>query len=75
MQVSINPSTPHFDLLAPIITFLDNDYRPTNPKTDDPMLISAIIANVEVKHVFIDQGSSTDILFYEGLQRMHFKDE
>lgn len=33
-----------------------------------------MIGNTEVRLVFVDQGSSSDILFYEALKKMKFKD-
>ena len=40
---------------------------------DDPMVISAIMVNVEVRRVFIDQGSSTDIIFREAFDKLGLK--
>ena len=37
---------------------------------DDPMVISVKIAKCIVKKTFIDQGSSTDILFWNTFKQM-----
>ena len=34
-------------------------------------MISLTIANYDVKHVLVDNGSSTDVLFYEAFQKMN----
>ena len=44
------------------------------PGHDDPMVISAAMVNVEVKRVFIDQGSSADILFRDAFDKLGLND-
>lgn len=39
------------------------------------MVISTIIGNTDVMCVFVDQGSSADILFYDDFKRMDFDDK
>ena len=39
----------------------------------DPMVISAIMVNVEVKKVFVDQGSSVDIIFRDAFNKRELK--
>ena len=39
----------------------------------DPMVISAIMVNVEVKKVFIDQGNSVDIIFRDAFNKRGLK--
>lgn len=39
---------------------------------DYPMVITAIIGNADVKRVFVDEGSSADILFYDAFRKMEF---
>lgn len=34
-----------------------------------------MIGNTEVRCVFVDQGSSADILFYDAFKKMKFRDE
>jgi len=41
---------------------------------DDAVVIKATIANTDVGHILIDQGSSTDIMSYITFQKMDFKD-
>nr|KYP41824.1 Transposon Ty3-I Gag-Pol polyprotein [Cajanus cajan] len=40
------------------------------PHKDDPIVISTIVMGYNVKRVLVDQGSSTDILFWEAFVRM-----
>ena len=53
----------------PPITFRDRDFKGINPiNQDDPMVVSIIIANFMVSKVLINQGSSTDILYWKNFQ-------
>lgn len=47
------------------ITFSKKDYRDIDKHQDNPMVIFVGMANCNVKHNLIDQGSSTDIMFDE----------
>ncbi|RDX83725.1 hypothetical protein CR513_35327, partial [Mucuna pruriens] len=47
----------------PLITFTDQDFVGTDPKQNDPMIITVEVANFDVKKVLIDQGSLTKILY------------
>ena len=40
---------------------------------NDPMIISAIMVNAEVKRVFVNQGSSTDIIFRDAFDKLKLK--
>ena len=46
----------------PPITFSDEDFSAHDPKQDDPVMVTATIANWRVHKVLIDQGSSGDVL-------------
>ncbi|KAG5026688.1 hypothetical protein JHK82_022583 [Glycine max] len=55
----------------PPITFTYRDFQGINPiSQDDPMVVSIVIANFMVSKVFIDQGSSTDILHWKTFQSL-----
>lgn len=69
MQITGNIAPPLFDPTAPVIRFSNNNYGATLLNHDDPMLITAMIGNTEVRRVFVDQGSSTNILFYEAIKK------
>lgn len=75
MQVTGNIAIPPFHPTVPVITFSDNDYRPILSNHDGPLLITAMIGNTKVCHVFIDQGSSADILFYKAFKKVKFRDD
>ncbi|XP_020230858.1 uncharacterized protein LOC109811505 [Cajanus cajan] len=49
----------------PKISFSDSDYEGVTPHEDDPIVISEIVMGYNVKRVLVDQGSSTDILFWK----------
>jgi len=46
----------------PPITFTDANFHGVDHQQDDPMVITIKLENCAVKKVFIDQGSSVDIL-------------
>lgn len=45
------------------IVFLGSNLEGIIPGHNNPMIISAMMVNEEVKRVFVDQGSSIDIIF------------
>ncbi|KAL0444037.1 UNVERIFIED_CONTAM: hypothetical protein Slati_2126400 [Sesamum latifolium] len=48
----------------------------SGPQTihNDALVITTILANYEIRHIFIDSGSSTDILFGEAYDQMQLGD-
>lgn len=54
MQITENIVPPPFDPTEPVITFSDNDYGPVLPNHDDPLLITTMIENTEVRCIFVD---------------------
>ena len=61
---------PHKPHATPKIVFSNSDFEEFVPPHDDPMIISAKMVNAEVKRVFIDQGSSTDIIFRDVFDKL-----
>lgn len=59
----------------PPITFTDDDYHAPDPDQDDPMVITAEIAQYEVNKVLIDQGSSVNILYWRTFQQMDLPED
>ena len=52
------------------ISFADNDSQSLCHPHDDPLIISPIIGNCIVDRMFVDTGSSADVLFlrtYDGM--------
>ncbi|RTK77762.1 hypothetical protein DRJ71_17415, partial [Enterococcus faecalis] len=47
----------------PTITFTKEDAAGIISGHDDPMVITIILANANLHHTLVDQGSSADILF------------
>ncbi|WVZ15676.1 hypothetical protein V8G54_013242 [Vigna mungo] len=58
----------------PPITFSDEDFHAPDPNQDDPMVITPVIARYSVGKVLIDQGSSTNILYWKIFQQMDIQD-
>ena len=52
------------------IVFSCSDLEGVIPGHDDPMMISATMVNTEIKRVFVDQGSSADILFRDAFDKL-----
>ena len=53
--------------------FSSSDFEGVIPRHDDPMIISAKMVNTEVKRVFIDQGSSANIIFRDAFDKLGLK--
>ena len=52
------------------IAFSCDDLKGIRTPHDDPVVISLINAKHDIKWVLVDNGSSTNILFYDAFQRM-----
>ncbi|XP_061374521.1 uncharacterized protein LOC133316760 [Gastrolobium bilobum] len=59
----INKAKANTDNTRPKIVWDNSDLGDVLPGHDDPLVIQAIIANFGVNRVFVDHGSSADILF------------
>ncbi|XP_073119861.1 uncharacterized protein [Henckelia pumila] len=55
---------------GPVITFGPQDLEGVNLPHNDALLIQARIANYDVRRVFIDSGSSVNIIFQEAFEQM-----
>lgn len=75
LSVSRHTSCKKGKTLCPCITFGEHDYGPTAPDHDDPLVISGVLANYKVKRIFIDQGSSADIIFDDLFEKLGLKRE
>ncbi|RDX93803.1 hypothetical protein CR513_23891, partial [Mucuna pruriens] len=54
----------------PVITFDDRDLRCGLPSHDEPMVISMVAAKYKIELVLIDQGNSTNILYWSTYQKL-----
>jgi hypothetical protein len=57
------------------ITFTDEELVPGASSTGNALIVSMIIANREVRRIFVDSEASSDILFYDAFIRMGLKEE
>ncbi|XP_073133738.1 uncharacterized protein [Henckelia pumila] len=55
---------------GPIITFGPRDLEGVNLPHNDALLIQARIANYDIRRVFIDSGSSVNVLFQDAFEQM-----
>ncbi|KAK3008991.1 hypothetical protein RJ639_015154 [Escallonia herrerae] len=53
------------------ITFSYEDSKDIKTPHDDPLVIAIKAGNFDVKRILIDNGSSTEILFYDALKKMN----
>ena len=53
-----------------VITFTEEDVRGIQTPHDDAIVVSTTIANYDVKRIFVNNGSSTNVLFYSTFSRM-----
>ncbi|RDX87986.1 hypothetical protein CR513_30479, partial [Mucuna pruriens] len=54
----------------PVLTFDDRDLKHGVPSHDEPMVISMIVAKYIIEHVLVDQGSSSNILYWSTFQKI-----
>ncbi|RDX67625.1 hypothetical protein CR513_53471, partial [Mucuna pruriens] len=54
----------------PMISFDERDMRYKPPRHDEPMVISIEVAEYKVERVLIDQGSSTNILYWSTYKKL-----
>ena len=59
----------------PAIVFTDEDARWLHHPHDNAIVITLVITNYMTKRVLIDNGSSTDILYYPAFQQMRINNE
>ncbi|CAL0328659.1 unnamed protein product [Lupinus luteus] len=74
MHVSARSSHHEHHNTSPPITFDDRDYEGVVRGHDDPLVITAKLNNKKVSRLFVDQGSSADIIFQELFQKMELRD-
>ncbi|XP_014506386.1 uncharacterized protein LOC106766145 [Vigna radiata var. radiata] len=65
----------HHSLTMPDIAFTNADFHAPDLDQDDPMVITARIAQYDVSKVLIDQGSSVNILYWSTFQKMEFSED
>ncbi|KAK3013651.1 hypothetical protein RJ639_009518 [Escallonia herrerae] len=53
------------------ITYPDEDSKDIKTPHDDPLVIAIKAGNFDVKRVLIDNGSSTEILFFDAFKKMN----
>ena len=53
------------------ITFTDEDASRIHHPHDDAIIITLLIADYSIRRVLVDNGSSTDILYYPAFQQMN----
>ncbi|XP_052724090.1 uncharacterized protein LOC128193934 [Vigna angularis] len=59
----------------PSITFSNEDFHAPDPNQNDPMVITAVISRYNVGKVLVDQGSSTNILYWKNFQQMDISED
>ncbi|KAL0373512.1 UNVERIFIED_CONTAM: hypothetical protein Sradi_3266900 [Sesamum radiatum] len=59
---------------APLIQFDQEEHSEPRIPGNEALVITALLANYEIERVFIDSGSSADILFGEAYDQMQLED-
>ncbi|KAJ1383904.1 hypothetical protein SESBI_42974 [Sesbania bispinosa] len=59
----------------PPMTFSDDDFKGITPHEHDPMVIEVTMATHKVHRVLLDQGSSTDIMYWSTFMRLGLAQE
>ena len=58
------PSPKRLKTIDDVITFFENDLQGVQTPHDDEVVVSSTIAKYDVKRILVDNGSSTNVLFY-----------
>ncbi|XP_073138612.1 uncharacterized protein [Henckelia pumila] len=64
----VNPQLNHFT--DPNISFGKEDFKDVTIPHNDPLLVTLTISNYDVARIFVDTGSSVNIIFKETLDQM-----
>ena len=67
------PKMPGID--KSVIKFLEDDARRLHHPHDDALVVSLQIGDYNIHRVLVDNGSSTDILYYPAFQQMRIDKE
>ncbi|XP_061365405.1 uncharacterized protein LOC133308736 [Gastrolobium bilobum] len=59
----------------PRLFFTQEDLEMVVPGHTDGLVITGVLVNCRVKRIFIDHGSSADILFWNAFQRMNLDEQ
>lgn len=55
------------------ITFTEDELEGVDTSEDDPMVITAMIGDWEIRRILVDQGSSAEILFHDAFRQLDIK--
>ena len=64
------PSPKRLKTVDDVITFSENDLQGVQASHNDAVVVSSTIAKYDVKRILVDNGSSTNVLFYAVFSRM-----
>ncbi|XP_061346033.1 uncharacterized protein LOC133291740 [Gastrolobium bilobum] len=59
----------------PRLSFTQEDLEMVVPGHTDGLVVTGVLVNCRVKRIFIDRGSSADILFWNAFQRMNLDEK
>ena len=70
-SISSSPPSPkRLKSTDDVITFSENDLQGVQTLHDDAVVVSSTIAKYDVKRILVDNGSSTNVLFYAVFSHM-----
>ena len=64
------PSPKRAKTASDVITFSESDLQGVQTPHNDAVVVSSTIAKYDVKRILVDNGSSTNVLFYVVFSRM-----
>ena len=64
------PSPKRLKTVDDVITFSESDLQGVQTPHDDAVVVSSTIAKYDVKRILVDNGSSTNVLFYAVFSRI-----
>jgi len=58
-----------------LLQFSNEDFHDGPPKNNEPLVISRILADFEARQIFVDQGSSIDIMFWTCFKKLKLSEK
>ncbi|KAF1895918.1 hypothetical protein Lal_00033923 [Lupinus albus] len=63
------------NMMIPLTSFDNRDYEGTVRGHDDPLIITRGLNNNKIKRLFISQGNTSEIMFWDPFEKLELQDQ